>query len=61
MIEDERSPESARRLSFVDIVNRLKANRFQITAGVDSDEVSAFVSRVESSEQAGERQYTKPL
>jgi hypothetical protein len=54
MIEDGRSPESARRLSFAEIVAQLKANRFQIMAGVDSDEVSAFVSRVESSQQAGE-------
>jgi hypothetical protein len=44
LIEDGRSPESVRRLSFVGIVNRLKENRFQITAGVDSDEVSAFFS-----------------
>jgi serine/threonine protein kinase len=61
MIEDERSPESARCLSFGEIVAWLKANRFEIMAGVDSDEVSASVSRVESSEQAGEREYTKPL
>jgi hypothetical protein len=47
LIEDKRSPESMRCLSFVDIVNFLKKNRFQITAGVDSDEVSAFVSSVE--------------
>jgi hypothetical protein len=39
MIEDGRSPESARRLSFVEIVTRLKANRFEILAGVDFDEV----------------------
>jgi hypothetical protein len=48
MIEDEGSPESVRRLSFVDIVARLKENCFEIMAGVDSDEVSAFVSRVKS-------------
>jgi hypothetical protein len=54
MIEDGRSPISARRLSFAKIVESLKENRFEIIAGVDSDEVSAFVSRVESSEQAGE-------
>jgi hypothetical protein len=55
MIEDGPSPDSARRLSFAEIAARLKANRFEIMAGVDSDEVTAFVSRVESSEQAGER------
>jgi hypothetical protein len=32
----------------------LKANDFRIVAGVDSDEVSAFVSRVESAGQSGE-------
>jgi hypothetical protein len=53
MLENGRSPESARGLSFVEIVARLKANRFEIMAGVDSDEVSTFVSRVESPEQAG--------
>jgi hypothetical protein len=53
MIEDGRSPESARRLLFAEIVARLKANRFEIIAEVDSDEVSAFVGRVESSEQEG--------
>jgi hypothetical protein len=56
IIEDGRSPESARSLSFVDIVARLKENRFQNIPSVDSDEVSAFVSWVESQEQAGERQ-----
>jgi hypothetical protein len=56
MIEDGRSPESARCLSFAEIVERLKENCFEIIAGVDSDEVSAFVRRVESSEQAGKRE-----
>jgi hypothetical protein len=56
MIEDRRSPKSVRCLSFVDIVNRLKENRFEITAGVDSDEVSAFVNWIELLEQARERQ-----
>jgi hypothetical protein len=55
MIEDGRSLKSNGGLSFVDIVARLKANRFEIMSGVDSYEVSAFVSRVESLEQAGER------
>jgi hypothetical protein len=53
MIEDGRLPESQCRLSFVDIVERLKENRFGIVAGVDSEEVSAFVARVESAEQSG--------
>jgi serine/threonine protein kinase len=38
--------------SFVDIVDRLKANRFEILGGVDSEEVSAFVALVESAEQS---------
>jgi hypothetical protein len=56
MIADGRSPESARRLSFVEIVAWLKDNRFKIAAGVNADEVSSFVSWVESLEQAEERQ-----
>jgi hypothetical protein len=43
MIEDGRLPESACRLSFAEIVAWLKANRFEIMASVDSDDVSAFV------------------
>jgi hypothetical protein len=39
IIKDEQSSESARRLSLAEIVARLKANRFEITACVDSDEV----------------------
>jgi hypothetical protein len=54
MIEDGRSLESSRRSLFAEIVAQLKANRFEIMITVDFDEVSAFVSRVESSEQAGE-------
>jgi hypothetical protein len=53
MMEDGRSPESQRRLSFVDIVELLKENRFEIVAGVDSEEVAAFLARVESAEQSG--------
>jgi hypothetical protein len=53
MVEDGRSPESQCRRSFVDIVERLKQNGFEIVAGVDSEEVSAFVARVESAEQSG--------
>jgi serine/threonine protein kinase len=54
MIEDSQSPESRSRVSFADVVERLKQNRFEILAGVDSEEVSAFVSRVESAERSGE-------
>jgi serine/threonine protein kinase len=53
MIEEGRWAESHCRLSFVDIVQCLKENRFEIVAGVDSEEVSAFVARVESAEQSG--------
>jgi serine/threonine protein kinase len=53
MIEEGRSPESPCGLSFVDIVERLKENRFAIVAGVDSEEVSTFVARIESAEQSG--------
>jgi hypothetical protein len=56
MIQDGRSPEPARRLSFAEIVARVKASRFEIMGGVDSDAVSAFVSRVESSEQGGKKE-----
>jgi hypothetical protein len=61
IIEKGRSPESTRSLSFAAIVESLKENRFEIMAGVDSDDLSAFVSWVESLEQAGKRQSTKPL
>jgi hypothetical protein len=37
----------------VAVVKRLKLNRFNIVAPVDSDEVSAFIARVESAEQSG--------
>jgi hypothetical protein len=46
LIEDGKLSKSRGGLSFVEIVACLKANRFEIMAGVDSDEVSAFV-RVE--------------
>jgi serine/threonine protein kinase len=52
MIEEGRLPESECRLSFVDIVGCLKENGFEIVAGVDSEEVSEFVARVESAEQS---------
>jgi hypothetical protein len=53
MIEDGRSPDPQSRRLFVDIVERLKESRFEIVAGVDSEDVSAFVARVESAEQSG--------
>jgi hypothetical protein len=51
MIENGRTLEFERRLSFAEIVARLKENRFEIMAGVDSGDVSSFVSQVESLEQ----------
>jgi hypothetical protein len=53
MIKEARSPESQCRRSFVDIVEPLKQNRFEIVAGVDSKEVSAFVAEVQPAEQSG--------
>jgi hypothetical protein len=46
------SPISGRSYSFTTILEILKENDFSIEAGVDSAEVSAFVSWVESAEQA---------
>jgi hypothetical protein len=40
--------------SFIGIFRTWKEDALQILAGVDSDDVSAFVSRVESAEQSGE-------
>jgi serine/threonine protein kinase len=53
IITEAQSTKSQRLFSFVDIVDRLKKNHFQITPGVDSEEVSRFVTWVESSEQSG--------
>jgi serine/threonine protein kinase len=53
MIEEGRSPEFQCRLSFVDIIEHLKKNRFAIVARVNSEDVSAFVAWVESAEQSG--------
>jgi hypothetical protein len=53
MIEDVRLPESHCRLSFVDMVRRLKEIDFGIVAGVDAEEVSSFAPRLESAEQSG--------
>jgi hypothetical protein len=41
-------------LSFIAIIETLKANDFGIVAGVDSAEVSASVRGVESAEKSGE-------
>jgi serine/threonine protein kinase len=59
-IEEGQSPGSQPRLSFVGIVARPKENRFQIMAGVDSEEVSAFVRGVELAEQSGKWEETQP-
>jgi hypothetical protein len=53
MIKEGRSPDLQRSLSLVDIVECLKETDFQTISGVDSEEVSAFVSWVESAEQSG--------
>jgi hypothetical protein len=53
MIERGLRPVTGGELSFIAIFETLKANDFQIMAGVDSDEVSAFVSCVESSPESG--------
>jgi hypothetical protein len=53
IIDDAQSTKSQCLFSFVDIVDRLKKNHFEITPGVDSEEVLRFVSWVESSEQSG--------
>jgi serine/threonine protein kinase len=50
LIESGLSANPRERPSFDDISEALKENYFKITDGVDSDEVSAFVSLVESSE-----------
>jgi hypothetical protein len=50
LIESGLSANPRERPSFDDISEALKKNYFRITDGVDSDDVSAFVSLVESSE-----------
>jgi serine/threonine protein kinase len=47
-------PNAGREPSFIAIFEILQANHFQILAGVDSDEVSAFVRGVESATESGE-------
>jgi hypothetical protein len=53
IIEGGLRPIAEEELSFIAIFETLEANGFRIVAGVDSDEVSAFVSRVESAAQSG--------
>jgi hypothetical protein len=43
-----------RGVSFAEIVKGLKGEGFEILAGVDSEEVSALVTRVEAAKQSGE-------
>jgi hypothetical protein len=47
-------PNAGREPSFIAIFEILQANHFQILAGVDSDEVSAFVRGVESATESRE-------
>jgi hypothetical protein len=54
IIERGVAPRPRGEPSFIDILESLKNNGFRIVAGVDSDEVSAFVSGVESAVQSGE-------
>jgi serine/threonine protein kinase len=54
IIEGGLRESSEEELSFIAIFEILKKNDFRIVAGVDSDEVSAFISRVESAAQFGE-------
>jgi hypothetical protein len=50
LIESGLSTNPSKRPSFHDISEALKSHYFRNADGVDSDEVSAFVSLVESSE-----------
>jgi hypothetical protein len=54
IIREELSPNSGSKKSFLDIFNILKRNEFRIFNGVNSDEVSEFVNRVELAEQSVE-------
>jgi hypothetical protein len=53
IIEDGVGLSVWRGVSFIRIFETLKANGFRIVAGVDSDEVSPFISCVESIAQSG--------
>jgi hypothetical protein len=54
LIEGGLRPISGEELSFIDVFEILEANDFEMMAGVDFDEISAFVSRVESAVDSGE-------
>jgi hypothetical protein len=54
IIEGGLQPIPGEELSFIAIFETLKAHDFRIVAGVDSDEVSAFVSGIESAVHSGE-------
>jgi hypothetical protein len=54
IIERGQSLDSNAKLSFVDIFEILKVNDFGILEGVDSKEVSSFVSLIELSERLTE-------
>jgi serine/threonine protein kinase len=54
IIEGGLRPITGSELSFIAIFETLKNNDFRIVAGVDSEEVSAFVSRVESAAESHE-------
>jgi hypothetical protein len=58
LIEHGRSEKFPPPLLFVEIIDGLKENRFEIATGVDSKEVSAFVRWVESAEQSGKWEQT---
>jgi hypothetical protein len=50
----QRRARPRRELSFIAIIETLKENDFRIVSGVDSDEVSAFVSGIESAAESGD-------
>jgi hypothetical protein len=54
MIEGGLRPMAGEELSFIEIFETLKDHGFGIVAGVDSEEVSAFVRRVESAADSGD-------
>jgi serine/threonine protein kinase len=54
IIEQKQSEDSKAMMSFVDIFEILQGERFRIMAGVDSKEVSNFVSWIEFSERLTE-------
>jgi serine/threonine protein kinase len=56
MIEEREPPFLTGERSFINIVEILKANDFQIVAGVDSASVLAFVSSIELLEQNSTRE-----